>query len=131
MEFSEIDNTKTVIFLNNQSILYTIIKINIFNKPKRVLIFVFTFDNRYSSITFQGIILDNKAAGVSTVGLPQVTVLNKLDPIILVNSSIVGNYWIKFGAGEALFLRTIQVNTQLGNIMFHVLPTNTPFLFCF
>jgi hypothetical protein len=91
--------------------LYTIIKIDVFNKPKRVPIFVFMFDSRYSSITFQGIILDNKAAGISITSLPQVIILNKLDPIILVNSSIIGNYWIKFGIGEVLFLRIIQVNT--------------------
>jgi hypothetical protein len=129
MEFGEINNIKTIIFLNNQSILYIIIKINIFNKPKRVLISIFIFDNRYSGITFQGIILDNKTAGVFITSLLQVTALNKLDLIILVNSSITGNYRIKFGVKEALFLGTIQVDTQLGNIMFHVLPTNTPFLF--
>jgi hypothetical protein len=55
--------------------------------------------------------LDNRAAGVSIAGLPQVIALSKLDPIILVNSSIAGNYWIKFGAGEVLFLRTIQIDT--------------------
>jgi hypothetical protein len=52
MEFGEINNTKTIIFLNNQSILYAITKIDIFNEPKRVLIFAFIFDNRYSGITF-------------------------------------------------------------------------------
>jgi hypothetical protein len=36
--------------------------------------------------------LDNGAAGVSIASLPQVTALSKLDPIILVDSSIAGNY---------------------------------------
>jgi hypothetical protein len=54
---------------------------------------------------------DNRAVGVSITGLPQVIVLNKLDPTILVNSSIIGNYRIKFGAGEVLSLRIIQVDT--------------------
>jgi hypothetical protein len=45
MEFSEINNIETIIFLNNWFILYTITKIDIFNKPKRVLIFVFIFDS--------------------------------------------------------------------------------------
>jgi hypothetical protein len=109
--------------------LYTIIKIDIFNKPKKVLISAFIFDSRYSGTTFQGIIPDNKAAGISIVSLPQVTILSKLDPIILVNSSIIGNYRIKFRAGEALSLGTIQVDTQLGNIMFYIFPTNILFLF--
>jgi hypothetical protein len=90
--------------------LYTITKINIFNKLKGVLILVFIFDNRYSSTIFQSIILDNKAAGISTTSLPQVIILNKLDLIILVDSSIIRNYWIKFRAGKILSLRTIQVD---------------------
>jgi hypothetical protein len=92
MEFGEVDSIETVIFLNNQSMLYAITKINVFNKPKKVPIFVFMFDNRYSSITFQGIIPNNRAAGVSTTSLSQVIILSKLDLIILVNSSIAGNY---------------------------------------
>jgi hypothetical protein len=90
--------------------LYTIIKIDIFNEPKGVLIFVFTFDNRYSSITFQGIILDNKTTGVFTTSLPQVTALSKLDPIILIDSFITRNHRIKFGARKVLSLRTIQID---------------------
>jgi hypothetical protein len=45
IEFGEVNNTKTIIFLNNQSMLYTITKIDIFNKPKGVPISAFTFDN--------------------------------------------------------------------------------------
>jgi hypothetical protein len=51
--------------------------------------------------------LDNKAAGVSTTGLPQVIILSKLDPTILVNSSTTGNYRIKFRTREVLFLGII------------------------
>jgi hypothetical protein len=111
--------------------LYTVTKIDVFNELKGVPIFAFIFDSRYSNIIFQDIILDNKTAGVSIVSLPQVTILNKLDPIILVNSSITGNYRIKFRTGEVLFLRIIQIDTQLGNIMFHIFPTNILFLFYF
>jgi hypothetical protein len=52
MEFGEVDSTEAVIFLNNQSMLYTITKIDVFNEPKGVPISTFIFDNRYSSITF-------------------------------------------------------------------------------
>jgi hypothetical protein len=76
--------------------LYTITKINVFNKPKGVPISIFIFDNRYSDITFQGIIPDNKTTGVFITSLPQVIILSKLDPIILINSSIIRNYRIKF-----------------------------------
>jgi hypothetical protein len=123
------DSIEAIIFLNNQLILYTITKIDIFNQPKEDLIFVFILDSRYSSITFQGIILDNRAAGVSIAGLPQVIILSKLDLTILINYFITGNYWIKFSIRKTLFFRIIQVDTQLGNIIFHVFPTNTLFLF--
>jgi hypothetical protein len=53
---------------------------------------------------------NNRAVGVSITSLSQVIILNKLDLIILVDSSIIRNHRIKFGAGEILFFRTIQVD---------------------
>jgi hypothetical protein len=35
---------------------------------------------------------DNRTAGISIASLPQVIILNKLDPIILIDSFIIGNY---------------------------------------
>jgi hypothetical protein len=55
--------------------------------------------------------LDNRAVGISIASLSQVIALSKLDPTILVNSSIARNYWIKFRAGKTLFLGIIQINT--------------------
>jgi hypothetical protein len=55
--------------------------------------------------------LDNKAAGIFITSLSQVTILSKLDLIILINSSIAGNYRIKFRTGKVLFLGIIQVDT--------------------
>jgi hypothetical protein len=54
--------------------------------------------------------LDNKIAGISIAGLPQVIILSKLDLIILVNYFIAGNYRIKFSARKVLFFRIIQVD---------------------
>jgi hypothetical protein len=73
---------------------------------------------------------DSGAAGVSIAGKPQVVALQKLDPIVSIDTSIAGNHKIRFGKGEAISIGTIQVGTPLGNITFHVLPTNTPFLYC-
>jgi hypothetical protein len=44
---------------------YSIIKLDIFNKPKKS--FIFSFNDRYSANVFYGIILDTKAAEISTV----------------------------------------------------------------
>ncbi len=48
--------------------LYIIIKLDIFNKPKESSIF--SFNNRYLVNIFYGIILDIGAAGVSIAGEP-------------------------------------------------------------
>jgi hypothetical protein len=55
--------------------------------------------------------LDNRAAGISIAGLPQVIILSKLDLIILVNCFIAGNYWIKFSVRKTLSFGIIQVDT--------------------
>ena len=50
--------------------LYSIMKLDIFNKLKESS--AFFFNNKYSVNVFYGIILDIEAAGVFTVGKPQV-----------------------------------------------------------
>ena len=47
---------------------YSIIKLDIFNKLKES--FVFSFNNKYLVNIFHSIILDTRAAKVSTVGEP-------------------------------------------------------------
>jgi hypothetical protein len=74
---------------------------------------------------------DSGAAGVSIARKPQVIAFQKLDPIVSIDISIIGNHKICFGKGEAMFISTIQVSTPLSNIMFHMLPTNILFLYCF
>jgi hypothetical protein len=115
--------------------LYTVTKIDIFNELK-VNIFskpptnsVFTLNNQYSNATFQGIILDSRAIGVSTARKPQVVTFQKLDPTISIDTFIARNYKIYFGKGEVISIGTIQINTPLDNITFHVLPTSTLFLY--
>jgi hypothetical protein len=74
--------------------------------------------------------LDNRATGIFIIRKPQVVIFQKLDLIISIDISITGNHKIRFGKGEAIFIGTIQISTPLGNITFHVLPTNILFLYC-
>jgi hypothetical protein len=91
---------------------------------------VFTLNNRYSSDTFQGIIPDTRASGVSSAGEPQFIALRRLDPKVRLNTSRAGEQKIKFGDRDPKpSLGTINVDTPISTITFHVLPTNTPFLF--
>ena len=68
IKYSKVDSTQTVAILNNQSTLYFITKLNIFNKLKESS--AFSFNNRYLANVFYGIMLDIKAAGVSIAGEP-------------------------------------------------------------
>jgi hypothetical protein len=104
--------------------LYTITKINVFNKPKvntfskPLISLAFTLNNRYSNATFQGIMPDNRTAGVSIIKKPQVVAFQKLDPIVSINISIIKNHKIRFGKGEVMSISIIQISTLLSNIMF-------------
>jgi hypothetical protein len=90
---------------------------------------VFTLD-RYSSETFQGIMPDSGAAGVSTAGEPQFQALQKLFLLIKLDTATAGQHKIKFGKGEAISQGTATINTPIRLITFHIVPANTPFLFC-
>ena len=70
IKYSKVDGTQTVAVLNDQFTLYTIIKSNIFNEPKKS--FTFSFDNKYLANVFYSIMLDMGAIGVSIIGEPQV-----------------------------------------------------------
>ena len=48
--------------------LHSIIKLDIFNKPKESS--AFSFNNRYSANVFYGIMPDTRAVGVSIAGEP-------------------------------------------------------------
>ena len=127
-EYGQIDGLQTISVLSDQSVFHAVTKIDVFNEPTENS--VFTFNDRYSANIFQGIMPDSGAAGVSTAGKPQVTALQRLDPTIQLDTSTAGQHNIRFGKGMATSLGTIQVSTPLGSIVFHVVPTNTPFLFC-
>ncbi len=130
-ELGEVNGIQTVAILNDQSTLHAIIRKDPFNEPAdSIETSAFTFDSRYSSDIFQGIMPDSGAAGVSTAGNPQFLALQKLDPRVQLDTSTAGDHKIRFGKGTAFSQGTIQVYTPIGIITFHVVPANTPFLFC-
>jgi hypothetical protein len=64
----EINKPKTIAILNNYSVFHSLIKTNVFNLSAELL--AFTFNSQYFSKTFQGIMPDSRAAGVSTAEQP-------------------------------------------------------------
>ena len=89
----------------------------------------FTFESRYSSERFQGIMPDSGAAGISTAGQAQVDALLRLFPDIEIDKYAI-KHTIRFGKGTDTLKGTISVPTPVGPITFHVVPANTPFLWC-
>ncbi|KAJ5904893.1 uncharacterized protein N7473_001809 [Penicillium subrubescens] len=132
-ELGEVDGIRMISILNDQSAYHFFTKDDIFQQRQAngQAIEVFTLDNRYSADTFQGIMPDTGASGVSSAGEPQFKALCKLDPKVRLNTSRAGEHKIKFGDGDPkVSLGTADVDTPIGSITFHILPTNTPFLFC-
>jgi hypothetical protein len=73
---------------------------------------------------------DSRVSGVSTAGEPQFLALQKLNPRVKLDCTKAGDHRIRFGKGSALAKGTVQVETPLRQITFHIVPVNTPFLYC-
>ena len=76
-----------------------------------------------------GIMIDTGAAQRSTAGEGQFLALQQIRDIKL-NKSRAGEAIIKFGIGQTSSLGTIDVNTPVSQVTFHVVPADVPFLFC-
>jgi hypothetical protein len=72
-ELEEINSIQTVSILNNHFVYYIFTRDNmfkLFSTYKPLVSFAFIFNNRYSLYKFQGIMLNNKAAGISLANKP-------------------------------------------------------------
>jgi Reverse transcriptase (RNA-dependent DNA polymerase) len=80
---------------------------------------------------YQGILPDTGAAEFSTVGQRQWEALKRVIPDLTLDTAQAGKARIRFGNGDFLTsLGATSVRTPLGRIVFHLLPTVTPFLLC-
>ena len=131
-DFGLINGTETIAVLNDRSTLHAFTKADPFDETEatsnQLLDETLTFHSRYTSETFQGIMPDSGAAGVSTAGKPQVLALQRLDPTIKLDTIAAGLHTIRFGKGEVVSQGIVTISTPIGDIPFHVVPANTPFL---
>lgn len=88
------------------------------------------FLSRYSSLKFEGILIDTVAAKISTAGYYQFLALEFLRPSLKVDNSRAGEAHMTFGIDSASSLGTTDVDTPVGTITFHITNSVTPFLFC-
>ena len=83
---------------------------------------------RYSTSRFMGILIDTGATG-STAGHNQYVALQQIQitPLNVAKASEVN---ITFGIGKTSSIGTIDVNTPIGTVTFHVVDADVPFLLC-
>src|SRR6266702_4108814 len=65
----------------------------------------------------------------STVGYRQYLIYRKTYNIII-NISKAGAINVQFGISSTPFIGSVIVNTPIGNIEFHIIKADTPFLLC-
>ena len=94
---------------------------------KTIPIEQFTFD-RYSSRQFQGFIPDTGAAILSTVGERQALALKRLLPDLQISRTTEDSNNIKFGDKSSRVTGSVNVETPVGTIKFHIINIDTPFL---
>jgi hypothetical protein len=129
--YGTVDGSSTVAILNEQAALHGFTKSDMFSQDPLEPANQFHFRDRYSSETFQGIMPDTGAAGVSTAGENQFIALQKKDHAVTLDTSTAGEHRVRFGDNpDIVSLGTVGVGTPFGTVHFQVIPSNTPFLFC-
>ncbi|EED22642.1 conserved hypothetical protein [Talaromyces stipitatus ATCC 10500] len=119
-----------------ESYLTEIDKPSQYNLPDRekhltVPEYAFLTEDRYSSNTFMGLLIDTGAAEISTAGYAQYLAYRKVAKNITIDTSTTGAASIRFGAGEPLqSLGSIDIKTPIGTVRFHIVEAMTPFLLC-
>ena len=74
--------------------------------------------------------LDTGAAGISTAGEPQLQALQRTNASLRLDRTVTRDHRIRFGKGSTIAKGIVTVDTPLGPITFHIVPENTPFLYC-
>jgi len=87
--------------------------------------------SRYDSNQFHGIMIDTGAAFKSTAGYGQFKAYQaQCQHQCELDTNNAGQYSIKFGIGDTPSIGTTTIETPIGNISFHVVKANTPFILC-
>ncbi|EED15482.1 conserved hypothetical protein [Talaromyces stipitatus ATCC 10500] len=85
--------------------------------------------SRYSEETWRGILIDTGAADFSTAGYSQFLAYRKAVKGAVMDTSTVNSVGIKFGSGDPVRSKgSVDVDTPIGRVRFHILETMTPFL---
>ena len=90
-------------------------------------VFNVSIDSRYDSSEFKGLLIDSGAATRSTGGMDQLKTLQKLDNTIKFDISTVGSANFIFDMNSTGSIGSINLNTSIRLITFHIVQINTLF----
>ncbi|KAI0993120.1 hypothetical protein K3495_g15064, partial [Podosphaera aphanis] len=127
-EYSE----QAIQYLTDQAFVHHLTGIDTFNLSENTTpADQFLIEDRYSRTCFQGILIDIGAARVSTAGFEQLQALQNEHKDITLDTSTKGQASVKFGKGSVtVSMGSVNLDTPIGQIQFHVLNASTPFLLC-
>jgi hypothetical protein len=74
--------------------------------------------------------VDTGVSKKSTVGYGQFQALQRVNQTIRLDTLTKGQVSVQFGIGIASSIRTVEVNSLIGKVHFHVVYADTPFLLC-
>jgi hypothetical protein len=74
--------------------------------------------------------VDTSASKKSTAGYRQFQALQRVNQNIRLDTSTKGQVSVQFGIGMASSIGTVEVDSPIGKVHFHVVHADTPFLLC-
>ena len=93
-------------------------------------VFNVSIDSRYDSSEFKGLLIDSEIATRSIENMGQLKTLQKFDNTIKFDTSTAGSINFIFGMGSTESIESINLNTSIGLITFHIVQINTSFFLC-
>ena len=115
--------------LENRAFEHAITRIDPTNyiDPHSTNSFSFLTSSRYAKDLFYGIVIDTGASRNSTAGYNQYQALCNI-AYTPINTSTAGTVKVQFGIGCAASIGSIILKTPIGEIEFHFVKADTPFL---
>ena len=92
--------------------------------------FAYITTDRYTDKEFYGIMIDTGASRRSTAGLGQYKAYKRIVKDANIDTTQAGAINVQFGIGSTPSIGSITINTPIGNVDFHVVQADTPFLLC-
>jgi hypothetical protein len=77
---------------------------------------------------FLGIVVDTGASKKSTAGYSQFQALQQSNPAMELDTSTKGQVTVQFRIRSTSSIGTTNVHTLIGEVQFHIVDANTPFL---